>query len=534
MTRSLPPNPSLENLKKHAKTLNRSWQQNHPAALERIRAFHPHPDAAKPRLTAAQFVLAREYGFDSWRQLRAAVESAARDLPDRFVTIACLCHDDPHYDHRSFHTRAHHMLCEHPWLADADIWCAATAGNAAGVRAFLDRDPALANQPGPNGWTPLLCACYSRIPPVRADYSTLEAARALLDCGADPNTFTMKGNADERLEQTARRFTALSGLFGGGSTGLANQPPHPHWREMAGLLLDRGADPADEQALCLNRAASLDILLDHGLRADALAPGGITLLGRTLCRAADDGDAAHVRLLLAHHARADEAFQGKTPWEHAMARGHLQVADMLEEAGAPAAALNDVDRFTAYCLAGDESAVRALLDRAPELLSRAPKSMVQRAVHARRMQAVRLALDLGFDPNWQEDNGPIHMAGVLAEHEDILQLLLARGASLKLRDPWYDSTGVGWADFFAFTDLRDRLLDEPGICLFDALEYGRLDRVPDILARDPAALERPFAACLSREPRPEDWQTPLQRMVARGNTGAARVLRGHGAARTQS
>jgi len=107
--------------------------------------------------------------------------------------------------------------------------------------------------------------------------------------------------------------------------------------------------------------------------------------------------------------------------------------------------------------------------------------------------------------------------------------LLARGASLKLREPWYDGTGIGWADFFDYRDLRNRLLDEPDIDLFDALDFDRLDRIHDILARDPEALERPFAKCLTREPQPEDWQTPLARMVDRGKTEAVRALLNQGA-----
>jgi hypothetical protein len=73
------------------------------------------------------------------------------------------------------------------------------------------------------------------------------------------------------------------------------------------------------------------------------------------------------------------------------------------------------------------------------------------------------------------------------------------------------------------------LLNEGAICLFDALDFDRLDRLADVLARDPAALNRPFAECLSREPRPEDWQTPLVRMVDRGKSEAVRVLLAHGA-----
>jgi hypothetical protein len=56
-----------------------------------------------------------------------------------------------------------------------------------------------------------------------------------------------------------------------------------------------------------------------------------------------------------------------------------------------------------------------------------------------------------------------------------------------------------------------------------------LDRVPDILARDPASLNRPFAECLTRDPKPEDWQTPLQRMKARGKIEAVQVLLDRGA-----
>src|ERR1700693_1332821 len=98
MTSSLPSNPSIENLKKQAKSLNKAWQAGDAGALGRIHALHPryanasaeYLRAAKPRLADCQLVLARESGFDSWRQLKAAVESASssasQDLPDRFVT----------------------------------------------------------------------------------------------------------------------------------------------------------------------------------------------------------------------------------------------------------------------------------------------------------------------------------------------------------------------------------------------------------------------------------------------------------------
>ena len=537
MTKSLPANPSLENLKKQAKTLQKAWRAGGAEAIARIRSMHPQYGglsdeqlrAIQPRLTDCQLVLARQAGFDSWPQLKTAVQAANRELPDEFVGIACLCYDDPHYDHRSFHARAHEMLRERPWLSSANIWCAAAAGNTGAVRALLDGQPELVNLPGPHGWAPLICACYSRVKPVDPAHSTNDTAKLLLDRGADPNAYTMKGNADERLHQTPRRFTALTGLFGGGSTGLANQPPHSRWRELAELLLARGANPADQEALSINQDACLEMLLRHGLKPDAMDTGGTTLLGGALSQAARRGNLDQVRLLLAHQARTDEEFQGKIPWEHAMRLGRLEVARLLEEAGAPVAELDEVGRFVSLCMAGEERGARAMLEHTPDLMARAPKDMVHRAVFTKRKEAVKLVLDLGFDPNYQEDNPAITHTGVLAENDEILRLLLAYGASLTLRDPWYDSTAIGWADFFDYAELRDRLLDEPGICLFDALDYGRLDRVPEILARDPAALERPFAERVSRAPGPQDRQTPLLRMVVRGKTEAVRALLGHGA-----
>jgi ankyrin repeat protein len=419
------------------------------------------------------------------------------------------------------------MLRRNQWLASANIWSAAAAGDVRAVTAFLDEDPKLANRPEEHGWTPLICACYSRAAPIDPSHSTFEVAKLLLDRGADPNCYTLKHN--DPPGNRSRRFTALSGLFGGGSTGLANQPPHPRWRDLAELLLERGANPADEMALAINQDASLEILLRHGLAPDATASSGITLLGRALSQAARQGNLEQVRLLIDHGARLDERFNNKLPWEHAVRLGWVEVARLLEKAGAPLAPMDDVGRFIAACMAGNETSARAMLASEPDLRSRAPQDLVHRAVWTRNIEAVKLALDLGFDPNAIEDNAAIHHAGVLATRDDILRLLLSRGASLKLRDPWYDSTGIGWADFFNYVNLRDKLLTEPGICLFDALEYGRLDRVADILKDDPEALNRPFAKCLTREPKPDDWQTPLVRAIIQGNKEAVGILLRHGA-----
>ena len=65
--RELPARPSLEHLKNEAK--------QHLKALRRQR-----PQA---KLAAAQLALARDYGFASWRQLKAHVDKVSPVRPDR-------------------------------------------------------------------------------------------------------------------------------------------------------------------------------------------------------------------------------------------------------------------------------------------------------------------------------------------------------------------------------------------------------------------------------------------------------------------
>jgi hypothetical protein len=75
----LPPRPSLVQLRKQAKELLRDYRAGAVAAAERFRAIIPH--LAEPvrsedvTLADAQFVLAREYGFENWARLAHHAES---------------------------------------------------------------------------------------------------------------------------------------------------------------------------------------------------------------------------------------------------------------------------------------------------------------------------------------------------------------------------------------------------------------------------------------------------------------------------
>ncbi|HEY3234423.1 MAG TPA: FHA domain-containing protein [Polyangiaceae bacterium] len=87
-SRSLPANPSLENLKKQARTLQKQVRRRSTEALERVRVHHGEFAGDALPLSAAQFVLAREYGFDSWPKLRAYVSAARAASSDEMFDTA--------------------------------------------------------------------------------------------------------------------------------------------------------------------------------------------------------------------------------------------------------------------------------------------------------------------------------------------------------------------------------------------------------------------------------------------------------------
>jgi len=85
VSRGLPERPHLDVPKREARELLAEWRAGHADALERIRHRHPRfadsEDAAVAasefRLADAQLVVAREYGFAHWAQLKQRIEANA-------------------------------------------------------------------------------------------------------------------------------------------------------------------------------------------------------------------------------------------------------------------------------------------------------------------------------------------------------------------------------------------------------------------------------------------------------------------------
>ncbi len=87
-TLQLPSEANLTHLRHQAKALHRAYRASDHSAIERIRDIHPRFAAesdeailaASLPLAEAQFVLAREYGFHNWEQMKLRVQNL-RDAP---------------------------------------------------------------------------------------------------------------------------------------------------------------------------------------------------------------------------------------------------------------------------------------------------------------------------------------------------------------------------------------------------------------------------------------------------------------------
>jgi len=108
------------------------------------------------------------------------------------------------------------MLAENP---DLDVFEAAALGRADRLRELLDGHAGLANAYGDDGFQPLALACF---------YGHVQAAKALLDAGADPNTL----GRNQHIQTNALHAAAAS----------ENKEEATRY-ELCKLLLDRGADP---------------------------------------------------------------------------------------------------------------------------------------------------------------------------------------------------------------------------------------------------------------------------------------------------
>jgi len=159
---------------------------------------------------------------------------------------------------------------------DMDLFEAAALGEMEALREHLARSESSANAVAPDGFGPLGLAVF---------FGRLEAAQALLDAGADPNT----------PASNPFRVCPIH-------SAAAHRDPGRSL-ELCRLLLERGANPNVAQA------------------------GGWT----PLHQAATHGRRAVAELLLAHGASREAVSEdGRTPLQMAEAKDHAEIRPLLE------------------------------------------------------------------------------------------------------------------------------------------------------------------------------------------------------------
>jgi ankyrin repeat protein len=455
MSTSLPERPDLDQLRRQAKELRDAARRGEPDAVERFARHYPGAAPEPVGLAAAQLVIARELGFGSWPQLKAAVETHATTSERRAEVFVAASIGGRVREAESIFAAVDE-------IASHSLQTAAVLGDTQRVSERLAVDPTAAVAIDEvRGWPPLLYVCYSqwhRIDPGRAA-GMAEVVRLLLDAGASPDT-----NNGARAHRGYR--SALHG-----SVTVTNPT-------ITKVLLDRGANPNDGESLY--RAAGhrdhscLELLLSHGaavagtwaldVAVHADDPEAVALLlssaqrnGESAPRSAaglvsDAAATASIEVLQAllraggDPAARDDA--GFSAVRLAVRAGRPESASLLVAAGAPDDS-TDIDRYVGACMRADRSTVEQILAEHPDLRDRLTdddRAAVVEAAGSATAASVALMLDLGFRPDARNGLGeqPLHTASY-AGNAEAVRLLLDAGADLDARDDNFDGTPLGYA-----------------------------------------------------------------------------------------
>jgi ankyrin repeat protein len=425
---SLPDAPSLDWLRKQAKR-----------RLEEIRKANP--DA---KLADAQFDLAKQYGFPSWRALKGHIDS---------LTV------------------------------EGQLFAAARTGDVGALSALLDKHPQkLRARVKPYEWSLLHAA---------AEKGHLHVVDLLLRRGLEVNTREKGDNtyamhwaaAAGHLDVVRRLADAGGDVVGHGDD---------HQLEVIGWATCwEGCDDAVHHAIA-------DFLVSRGARHHIYSAISMNLADEVRRIVGNDPSTLNSRM-----SRNED---NRMPLHFAVLMNKPEMVTLLLELGAdplavdasgqPAAAYAstpDADRrvmekiraltsmellsaergnrqpnvgmmdLVAILALGDWVTASRLLSENPGLIE--PGGPAVGALHmmAKRndVAAEKFLLDNGADPNarwahWDAEVTPLHLAASRG-HAEMVRLLLEAGADPSIRDSKHDSDAIGWAEFFHQPEIAKML-----------------------------------------------------------------------------
>ncbi len=459
-TRELTPRSTLETIRRQAKRWLKEIEAGDAQALARFRALI-QGHAGAPKLREVQHALAREYGLASWAALKQELAAREATAQGQAALVALFLEKSAlrygvrpgtqswgryEADRPARGALAQRLLERHPEIARDSLHGAVAAHDLDAISDLLGRDASLANKASEfDGWAPLLRLAFTRLPNETVARNALAIAQLLLDHGAAANAFWSDG---------ANHFTALTGVIGGGENG---QPPHPQAPALAQLLIARGADPLDGQALYNSSLGAddafwLDLLWNEtekrgqGARwrepvRELPQPPLDYLLANAVPR-----QPRRAAWLIAHDARADmiDPNLQRSLVKQAMLDGRTDLVELLIRNGAVPAELGEQETFAAAIARGDEDEARRRLEGHPDFLLDPAPLMV--AIWQGRPEIAALALRLGVSPNAQMRDGvrPLHEAAG-ADALEIVTLLVKAGAEIDPVERRFGATPLGWA-----------------------------------------------------------------------------------------
>ena len=231
------------------------------------------------------------------------------------------------------------------------------------------------------------------------------------------------------------RATLLHYIGANGVEGVRQKTP-PNAVDIARFLLDAGADPN-----------ALAIMYDHLCTTMSMLVSS--------AHPANAGVQADLAELLVDHGAKHKG--DGSEWQSdvmtALAFGYTKTAKRLAEHGSP------VDSLAIAAGLGRADEATRLLPTADERSRHVALALAAQHGHA---DVVKVLLDAGEDPNRFNPDGfhahstPLHQA-IAAGRDNVVRLLLDRGARTDIKDTVYGGTALGWALYCEQPAIADEL-----------------------------------------------------------------------------
>lgn len=401
--------------------------------------------------------MAREYGFDSWAQLKDYVELQAASADAATQKRQWRRWAFGHGYQVAKPRLAERLLHAHPGLLADEPALACAVGDVATVRAAIAADSGWVNAPhADSGMPPLACASFSGMVVLPAYAPGIRACiDLLLEAGADP---------DARWIDPQFPDDPLSALYGAAGRNhdiaitqrllAAGADPNDHESlyhateaddpALVRLLLEAGARVTGSNALFraldYERPETLRLLLAHGGDPNETGPGGCPLL-HAIRRRRSTGI---IGILL--DAGADPSARGKqgvSAYRLARSRGLDDIAERLLQAGAVADE-RPGDAFLGACARADRTAVQAMLLARPDLIGKlspgALRLLPEQAANGCD-DAVRVMVEAGWpiDARGGDIDGSALNWAVFRGDAALAAFLLAHGAHYDERHGYNDN-----------------------------------------------------------------------------------------------